>query len=170
MRRHLRYLTLGAIVCAGMFVGTAAHAQTPDPQMLAPIKKFNETFNKGDLPGAAATHAAVADLFILDEVAPYAWHGAKAFDTWIADLDADSKKNGITDQSVNIGAPTRVESDGSAAYVVVPSTYSFKEKGVAMRESAQMTFLLKKGPSGWLIHGWTWTGPRAKKAAGAATK
>jgi hypothetical protein len=31
------------------------------------------------------------------------------------------------------------------AYVVVPAVYAFKERGVAMSESARMTFVLKKG-------------------------
>ena len=53
--------------------------------------------------------------------------------------------------------------------MIVPSTYTYKQKGVAMRETAQMTFTLKKGANGWLIHGWTWTGPKAQKVA-AATK
>jgi len=47
----------------------------------------------------------------------------------------------------------------------VPAVYTFKEKGVAMSESAQFTFTLQKDASGWLIHGWTWTGPKAAKAA-----
>jgi hypothetical protein len=34
-----------------------------------------------------------------------------------------------------------------------------------MREPAHMTFVLKKGTSGWLIHGWTWTGPKPAAAA-----
>jgi len=66
---------------------------------------------------------------------------------------------------VTISAPTRVESSGDSAYVIVPAVYSYKEKGVAMRETAQMTFVLKKGTSGWLIHGWTWTGPKPRRAA-----
>jgi hypothetical protein len=37
-----------------------------------------------------------------------------------------------------------------------------------MRANAQMTFHLKKGPGGWLIQGWTWTGPKAGKVAAAA--
>jgi hypothetical protein len=41
------------------------------------------------------------------------------------------------------------------------------EKGVAMREAAQFTFVLKKGAGGWLIHAWTWTGPKPKAAAAA---
>jgi hypothetical protein len=166
----MRYLTLGAIVCLCVGIGAAARAQTPDPQVMAPINKFMEAFNKGDMAGAAATHAAEADLVIIDEVSPYLWRGAQAFQTWAADLASDDKKKGVTDQKVSIGAATRVEMDGTGAYVVVPSVYTFKQKGVAMREAAQMTFTLKKSGSAWLIHGWTWTGPRARKVTGAASK
>ena len=55
-------------------------------------------------------------------------------------------------------------------YVVVPAVYSFTEAGVAKRESAHMTFVLKKGANGWLIHGWTWTGPSPAKAQGTPKK
>jgi len=166
----MRHLTLGALVCLCVGIGTAAPAQTTDPQLIAPINRFMEAFNKGDMTAAAATHASDADLVIIDEVPPYLWRGAQAFRTWAADLTSDDKKNGVTDQKVSIGAPTRVEMVATAAYVVVPSVYTFKQKGVAMRETAQMTFTLKKSPSGWLIHGWTWTGPKARKVTGAASK
>jgi ketosteroid isomerase-like protein len=98
-------------------------------------------------------------------VSPHLWNGPHAFQAWSGDLDSDSKKRGITDQSVTISAPTRVETSGDAAYVVVPAVYAFKEKGVAMREAAQMTFVLKKGAGGWLIHAWTWTGPKPRPVA-----
>jgi hypothetical protein len=39
--------------------------------------------------------------------------------------------------------------------------YHFKQKGVAMSETAQMTLTLEKGASGWKISGWAWTGPDA---------
>lgn len=157
---------LGVALCA--LTAAAAGAQTATADVVAPLKKFMDAFNKGDMAGAAATHAAGPDLAIIDEVPPFAWHGADAFKTWAAALDADSKKQGITDQNVTIAAPTRTEVSGDTAYVVVPAVYTFKLKGAAMRESAQMTFALKKGAGGWLITGWTWTGPKAKAAAAAA--
>ena len=158
----MRYVTLAAVVC--LFMGAPGSAQAQDAQLMAPIKKFMDSFNKGDLVGAASTHAADADLAIMDEVPPFVWRGPKAFQTWSAALDADAKKRGITEPAVSISAPTRTESDGNQAYVVVPAVYTFKDHGVAMRESAQMTFVLKKGASGWLIVGWTWTGPKPQKA------
>jgi ketosteroid isomerase-like protein len=154
----VRKLTLAAVACLSLAV--AAQAAPPDPALTAPIQKFLDSFNKGDAAGAAATHSATPDLTIVDEVPPYAWHGAKAFQSWAAALEAHDKAKGISDQAVAIAAPTRVETDGQQAYVVVPAVYTFKEKGVAMRAASQMTFVLQKGAGGWLIHGWTWTGPR----------
>jgi ketosteroid isomerase-like protein len=162
----MRYLILITVVCA--FVVAPAGAQAPDPQLIAPIQKFIDSFNKGDIAGASATHAAGADLTIIDEVPPFMWRGPKAFQAWSTALDSVSKQAGITDQMVTISAPTRTESNGDTAYVIVPAVYTYKEKGVAMREAAQMTFVLKKGAGGWLIHGWTWTGPKPQRAAAPA--
>lgn len=164
----MRYLTLGLGLLASLTLGPPAEAQPVDPQLSAPITRFMEAFNKGDTEGAAATHAAGADLVIIDEVPPYMWRGPKAFTAWMADLAKNDTAHGITDQQVALGTATRVESDGAWAYVVAPSTYTFKEKGVSMRAQAQMTFALKKDPAGWMIHGWTWTGPRAQKVSGVS--
>ena len=163
----MRRVMLGAAV-VWLVAGAGVAAAADEAAIIAPIKKFMEAFNKGDAAGAAATHSATPDLVILDEVPPYAWTGANAFQAWASSLEADAKANGITDESVAIGAPTRLEVNGDSAYVIVPSTYSFKLKGVAMKEVAQMTFVVKKGQNGWLIHGWTWTGPKATKAAGGS--
>jgi hypothetical protein len=164
----LRNLTLGTIVC--LLAGGAASAQTPDAQVMAPIQKFVESFDKGDLAGAAATHSADADLSIVDEVAPFHWQGPRGFQEWSAALDADSKKRGVSDQMVKLGVPTRKEVTGDRAYVVVPAVYTFKEAGVAKRESAQMTFTLKKSAGAWLIQGWTWTGPKPSAQATGARR
>lgn len=157
----MRYLTLVAAAC--LLASTPAAAQSANAELVAPIKKFIDSFNKGDVAAAAATHIADDDTMIVDEVPPFAWRGPKAFESWAAALDAYGKANGQTDQSVTLNAPTRFETHADHAYVVVPSVYAFKEKGVAMREAGQMTFVLKKSTGGWLIHGWTWTGPKPQK-------
>ena len=158
----MRVLTVAALVSCALVV--PARAQTVDAELMAPIQKFVDSFNKGDAAGAAATHAAGADLTIIDEVAPYLWRGSKAFHAWSAALEADAKKQGITGPMVMLSAPTRMEKQSDQAYVVVPAVYTFKQGGTDMREAAQMTFVLKKGASGWLIHGWAWTGPKPTPA------
>ena len=159
MRHLFRALTLVIALSA------PALAQAPDPQLMVPIQKFVDAFNKGDAAGAKATHLSDADLTIVDEVPPFIWRGADAFTAWAADLQADAKAHGETDQMVTLGKMTRAETSGDRAYVVVPAVYSFKRGSTAMRESAQMTFTLKKGADGWLIHSWTWTGPRPTPSA-----
>lgn len=166
----MRTLLYGAIISLAVGINVTAQAQTTDPQMMVPINKFLEAFNKGDVAGAAATHSSKGDVVIIDEVPPFTWRGAQAVQTWAADLEADAKKRVITNQSVTLSAATRVETNGVDAYVVVPAVYNFQEKGVAMRESAQMTFSLKKEGAGWLIYGWAWTGPKPQKAAGKTQK
>ena len=76
----MRDLTLGVLAC--LLLGAAAGAQTADPQLIAPIQKFIDSFNKGDTAGASATHAAGADLVIIDEVPPFLWRGPRAFQGW----------------------------------------------------------------------------------------
>ena len=64
---------------------------------------------------------------------------------------------------MTIGAPTREVVSGDHAYVIAPTTYTFKQKGQTMRERAQMTLALDKDAGGaWKIASWTWTGPEAK--------
>src|SRR5262245_51474598 len=123
---HMRTLALALI--ASVAIVSPAFAQAADPAVLAPINGFLEAFNKGDVAGAAATHVSDASLVIVDEAAPYIWHGAKAVQAWATDLSASDTKAGVTDQKVVLGAPTRVEVAGTAAYVIAPAVYTFKEK------------------------------------------
>ena len=151
-----------AFVCTMGFV-VAAGAATPAAQFSAPIHQFIDNFNKGDAAAAAATHATTG-LVIIDEVPPYQWQGSDAFKAWGDDLAAYDKSQGITDEFVKLGEITRTEVGGDRAYVIIDAVYQFKQKGVAMREPAQMTFTLQKGAGGWLISSWTWTGPTPMKA------
>ena len=162
----MRKLMVGA-ACLAL---CAVNAGAADEKPFATVQKFIDSFNKGDGAAAAATHSATPDLAIVDEVAPYQWNGAQAFQNWGEALGADAKKNGITEPGVTISAPTRELVSGDQAYLIVPTVYSFKQGGKPMSEKAQMTVVLKKGAGGWLIHSWTWTGPNPKPVASAPAK
>lgn len=147
-----------AIISALILAGTTP-ALAKDAAVEAPISQFLEAFNKGDIAAAAATHAG--DAHITDEVAPYFWGGHDVVQRWANDYARDAAAKGITDPKVVLGAPTRELVEGDRAYVIAPSVYTFTQKGVAMREAAQMTFALRKLATGWKIVAWTWTGPDA---------
>lgn len=134
-------------------------ALAQDAAVSAPIVQFVQSFNKGDIVAARATH--LADAVIVDEVPPYIWRGQGTFDAWLADLGKDSAVQGLSDQSVELGTPTRTLVTGDSAYVIVPVTYRFKQKGTPMSVAAQMSFALRQTGAGWKIASWTWTGPNA---------
>ena len=84
--------------------------------------------------------AACADqTSIIDEFPPHEWHGVGGCTKWIADYEADSKKNGITDGVVTLGTPKHVDVTADRAYVVVPADYSYKQKGKPVKETASMS-------------------------------
>ena len=157
----MRRLAVGMIGLACAALPLPAVAQNAAVE--APIKAFVAAFDKGDMAGAAATHS-LNGLSIIDEVPPYHWWGAGAFQAWAAALAKDSAAKGITDQSVTISDPSRELVTGMDAYVIVPAVYHFKQKGVAMAETAQFTFALHSANNRWKIVSWTWTGPDASPA------
>ena len=152
----MKSAVMGMVCLAALSAAPAAVAA--DAQLEAPIRQFIDSFNKGDMKGAAATHMA-AGVSIIDEIPPHHWQGPQALETWAADLAKNDKATGVSEEAVALGAVTREVVSGDSAYVIVGATYTFKLKGVAMREPAQMTFALKKSAQGWKIAGWSWTGP-----------
>jgi ketosteroid isomerase-like protein len=133
-------------------------AQTPGTErtgVLAPVHQFIDGFNKGDTKAALA--ACADETSILDDFPPHEWHGAGACAKWASDFDADAKMKGITDGVVTLGKPSHVDITGDRAYVVVPTSYTFKQKGKPVNEVGSiMTLTLKKSSSGWRINGWSW--------------
>lgn len=142
-------IALAALVCA-----SAAQADTG---VDATIRQFGDALNKGDVKAAKALY--VAKPVIIDEVGSHLWMGPKAIDGWLADSAKSDAAEGKTEGQATLSAPTREVVSGDRAYVIAPSTYTFKQKGNTFRETAQMTFVLTKVSSDWKIAAWTWTGP-----------
>ncbi|MES2293955.1 MAG: nuclear transport factor 2 family protein [Pseudomonadota bacterium] len=147
-------------LCGALFVACISEASANDAAVDATISQFATAFNKGDMKAAKALH--VASPTIIDEVAPHLWSGPNAFDSWGAALAKSEAAEGRSGGQVTIGAPTREVVSGDHAYAIAPTTYTFKQKGMTMRETAQMTLTLDKQAAGWKIASWTGTGPEAK--------
>jgi ketosteroid isomerase-like protein len=157
------------VLCLGLASAGAVQAATASGPA-AVVRQFIDTFNKGDVNGAAATHTASAT--IIDEVAPHIWTGDGAVKAWAADLEKNDKAAGISGETVKLGKAIRTQIDGDTGYVVIPATYTYKQHGKAMVETASMTYALRKDADAWKITGWSWNGtpphPVAAKPAGAA--
>jgi ketosteroid isomerase-like protein len=150
MRKLFIALTVGGILAAG----PAAASEKTD--VMASVRQFVDAFNKGDTKTAAA--ACADQTSIIDEFPPHEWHGAGACSTWMSDYDADAKKNGITDGKVTLDNPRHVDVTADRAYVVVPASYTFRQKGKVVKEiGSLLTIALEKGAAGWRITGWAWS-------------
>jgi hypothetical protein len=158
--RALRKIIFALFVTV-LMVPSGLSAATPD--VTAPIHQFIDGFNTGDTKSAYAAFST-GDITIIDEFAPHRWLGPHATQDWAADYDKHAQATGVSDGIVKYGAPTRTEIEGDVAYVIVPTTYLYKERGQPMAEEGQMTFVLHSEAGGWKIRSWTWSGVKPHPA------
>ena len=152
----MQKLWLG-LVAVAVAAGMPAHAQQAGQQadVMAVVNRFVDGFNKGDTKALVA--ACAAQTSIIDEFPPHEWHGTGACRSWANDYNANAKKEGITDGVVVLTKPTHVDVTGGRAYVVIPSNYSWKQKGKPMKEEGSaFAFALQKMGTTWKIVGWSW--------------
>ncbi len=145
---------LAAISSVPAMADETAGAQAAS--VMASLHQFVDGFNKGDAKSALA--ACATQTSIIDEFPPHEWMGPTACEQWALDYAAMSKREGITGGIVTLGKPWHLSVNGDRAYVVVPATYTYKERGkpVAERDSI-FTVALLKFAAGWRITGWAWS-------------
>lgn len=142
-----------AVAAVLLLTGLAAASDQND--VMDKVNQFVTGFNKADFKMAAG--ACANETFIIDDFPPHQWQGMGACSAWASDYEADAKKNGITDGFVTIGQPKHVNVEGDVAYVVVPASFSFKQKGKTVNEAGStFTLVLKKRSAGWRITAWAW--------------
>ena len=143
------------IVLAMVVLAAGLAAASDKTEVMAPVHQFTDGFNKGDAKTALAACADQAS--IIDDFPPHEWHGAGACSTWANDYEADAKKNGITDGVVTLGTPRHIDITADSAYVVVPVSFTYKQKGKPVKETGSTwTLVLQKGAAGWRITAWAW--------------
>jgi len=147
MKKALLAVVIGALATAPAFASDNA-------EVMATVKQYNDSFNKGDVAAAAALCSA--QTTIIDDFAPYAWQGANTCTEWAAALAAADKAGGITNEKVTLGKPWHVSVTGDRGYAVYPTHYSYKRKGKPVTEQGVWTFALQKSADGWRIVGWAW--------------
>ncbi|MEO7751251.1 MAG: nuclear transport factor 2 family protein [Sphingomicrobium sp.] len=117
-----------------------------------------DKFNAGDIDAFFAAHEDGA--LIVDEFAPYVWGGPNSAQRWAADYMKDAAKRGIAGGHMDHAAAIQASSDGSSAYIVVPTTYRFAEHGRKMAARGSMTFVMARRDAGWKIASWTYAGEK----------
>jgi len=152
----MRKIIMMTIAVALATTATLVAAEQTD--VLATVNQLVTAFNQGD--NKALVALCTDEMCIIDEFAPHEWHGPGTCAKWLADYEADAKKNGITEGAVSIGKPRHLDVTGDRAYVVLPANYTFKENGKPKKETdATWTFTLQKVEAGWRVTGWAWAKP-----------
>lgn len=126
---------------------------TISPELLHPIRQFLDGINMGRSDVAFAAFAS-GDVTIVDEFAPYVWTGTEAPKAWLEAYGA----TGQSDGHIQYGRPARAEIEADAAYVIIPTRYTYKDHGAMMMEEGQMTYVLVHEGNAWKIRSWTWSG------------
>jgi hypothetical protein len=122
---------------------------------MAAVRQYVDYFNKGDVKAMAAT--CDVPMSILDGLPPHAWQGPTACEDWHRDVMAAGEREGATDYIVTLGEPWHVDITADRAYVVVPSTMTFKVHGKQVTQSGSIfTVALRKLAAGWRITAWAW--------------
>ena len=150
-------VTLAAFGSAAFLVASSVQAQSSPSADEATkfITTVIDKFNNGDVKGWIS--AQEDNSLIVDEFAPHVWSGAGSPQRWLDAYARDSKVNGVTGGRVDYGKPLQATSDGKMAYVVLPTTYRFVQKGMKMAEPGSMTFVMKRDGQAWKIASWTYS-------------
>ncbi len=149
MKRYA-ILAITVALASSLVVGRAAASDATDA--MAPVNQFVDGFNKSDAKMLAAACAPSAT--ILDDFPPHVWTTTCA--DWYSSFVAMAKQAVFTDNVVTVGKPWHVDVTGNLAYIVVPTTYTYKNRGKPVTEAGVFTLVVKKTAAGWLITSWAW--------------
>ncbi len=150
----LKSLKIAAFTAALAFTTPAAAGPAEDAT--AAVTNWLDKFNAGDIAAFNAGHAP--SPVIIDEFSPYLWSGAGTSQRWLDDYAKDAGSKGISGGRIDYGKPLQAVSDGSSAYIVLPTTYRFTQKDVKMAGAGSMTFVMTRTGTEWKVASWTYSG------------
>lgn len=128
----------------------------PAEDATAAVTAWLDKFNSGDIAAFNAGHAP--NVVIIDEFPPFQWSGAGTPQRWLDDYVKDTGAKDISGGRIDYGKPLQAASDGASAYVVLPTTYRFMQKGTKMAGAGSMTFVMTRAGPEWKIASWTYSG------------
>jgi ketosteroid isomerase-like protein len=120
------------------------------------VTAWLDRFNAGDMNAFFAGHQDNA--LIIDEFAPFTWSGSGSAQRWAGDYARDAAARGISEGRVDYSAPIQANSDGTTAYVVLPTIYRFLQGGRRMAGRGSMTFVMTHVGTSWKVASWTYAG------------
>lgn len=156
----MRKSALIIIAAATILLVSGPAVAAPADEATAFVTSIIDKFNSGDTSAFLKAHQDNA--VIVDEFGRHMWTGSGTAKRWLDEYMAMSKAEGVTAPRMDYGRPTMADSDGKTAYVVLPTTYHFVQKGMKMSETSSMTFVLNNDGKAWKIASWTYAGEPPK--------
>ena len=138
----------------------AADDQSSARPVVDSLTRFVDQVNAGDQK--SALEHFTPDAAITDDIAPYRWQGQSAGSDWMAAMWANGQRTGMTEISMHLARPTRVEVEGDRAYAVIPGVLTLKGKGRAIQANGLLTIALQRTGTDWRIGSLAWGGEQAK--------
>jgi ketosteroid isomerase-like protein len=146
-------------VFASTLLAAAPVSAGPAEDATSFVTSIMDKFNGGDAKAFLAAHEHNA--VIVDEFGRHLWTGTGTAKQWLDDYTKMSSADGITNPRVDYGKPLQANSDGNSAYVVLPTTYRWVQKGAKMAEPGSITFVVRRYGQQWKIVSWTYSGGAA---------
>jgi hypothetical protein len=138
-----------------LMINSASAVASDKDDVAATVNQYLNNLDDKTLDKALAV--CDSQVSIIDEFPPHEWHGPTACADWWKAYNAYNEKSGITDGDAPLGTPWTVDVTGDRAYFVAPMTYTFKQHGKPVKETASFAVSLKRTPTGWRITGWAFS-------------
>ena len=138
-----------------LMINSGSAVASDKDDVVATVNQYLNNLDDKTLDKALAV--CDSQVSIIDEFPPHEWHGPTACADWWKAYNAYNEKSGITDGDAPLGTPWTVDVTGDRAYFVAPMTYTFKQHGKPVKETASFAVSLKRTPTGWRITGWAFS-------------
>jgi ketosteroid isomerase-like protein len=153
--RFVLALALAASLLAAPATAGGRKPVVPDgPLISRTIAAFVTALNKGD--ALAMTAAFAPEATVVLNLPPYRWTGAGGIKRFAADVAHARTVQGATDVFLTMNPNKAMFLGGAHAYVSVPGTYAYKQKGRPVTEDGVLVFALDKIEGAWKITSLTW--------------
>jgi len=152
---HLRRLALTLMVALAFVIKSPSTFAADKTDVVDAVNRYLTNLATDKIQTAVAM--CDPDVSILDEFPPHTWHGPTACADWWKGLLAYNEKSGITDGDATLGKVWTVDVTEDRAYFVAPMTYTYKQNGKSVRESASFAVALKRSQAGWRITSWAYS-------------
>jgi ketosteroid isomerase-like protein len=152
-------MNIGRLICgltAALMTCSSLAFAAPVDDAVASVTATLDKLNGGDVDAFVTAHTDGA--LIVDEFAPFVWTGSGSVQKWLGDYGRDATTRGISAGRIDYGKPIQANGHENSAYIVLPTTYRFMQKGQKMAGAGSMTFVMARSGAGWKISSWTYAG------------